>query len=754
MRVLVTGGAGFVGSNLVDALCDEGHKVTVLDDLSTGTLHNLEQRLSEIELVEGTILDEQLVDRLVLANDLVFHLAAVVGVPHIIREPLHSMLVNANGTEHVLASCHKYGRKVVLVSSSEVNGKAASLPMHEEHDRVLGPTSSARWSYATAKALDEHLAFAYAEKGLRVTVLRYFNAYGPRMDARGYGSVVATFFNQGVSEEPLTIHGTGEQTRCFTYVGDTVRATVLAGFNDAADGQVFNIGDCVETSVGELADIVLQTTGSSAGVVHVDPRIAFGAKFDDTLRRVPDNSRAREVLGWEPSTTLEEGLRGTLEWWRLNRGEDFESRVVERSLVVGVVGLGYVGLPLATAFADAGFKVIGFDVDDERVADLNAGRSHIEDVPPEQVARFVSDGRFSATSRPRDLIACSAVFICVPTPFDAAKTPDLSYVRAAADTAAQALHPGMLVVLQSTTFPGTTTEVVQPVLEASGLLAGRDFSLAFSPERVDPGNKTWTVRNTPKVVGGVTSRSAERTKLLLEAVMDRPGLVQVLSSPEAAEMTKLLENTYRAVNIALVNELAVLSHEMGIDVWEVIDGARTKPFGFQAFYPGAGPGGHCIPVDPYYLAWKAREHDFTTRFVELAADTNLRMAYYVRDRVTAFASELGTPVRGARVLAVGASFKPGVSDTRNSRALRVIELLDERGAFVDYLDPGVPVVELSSGPRKGVDPASISYESYDLVVVLVPHPEWDPTALESAQVAVFDAAGAMRGCKRERIERL
>ncbi|HEY8340460.1 MAG TPA: nucleotide sugar dehydrogenase [Egibacteraceae bacterium] len=433
----------------------------------------------------------------------------------------------------------------------------------------------------------------------------------------------------------------------------------------------------------------------------------------------------------------------------------FAARLADRDLVVGVVGLGYVGLPLAIAYAEAGFRVLGYDVNAERVAALNMGASHIEDVAAERVAAAVAADTFLAVDDPARLSEADAVFICVPTPFDSAKTPDLSYVRGATEQVARALRPGMLVVLQSTTFPGTTTEVVQPLLEEiSGLRAGEDFHLAFSPERVDPGNTRWTVRNTPKVVGGVTQEGAERAQGLLESVMDEPGLVRILSTPAAAEMAKLLENTYRAVNIALVNELAMLAHEMGIDLWEVIDGAATKPFGFQPFYPGIGPGGHCIPVDPYYLSWRAREFDFQTKFIELAADTNLRMASYVRERIQTFLNHRGKTLRGAKVLVCGAAFKAGVRDVRNSRALRLMELLDDLGAEVAFADPQVPSLRLGDRELKATTVTEESLRRFDLVVIAVAHREWPVDLIVGSGVPVFDAVNATRGHTAAHVERL
>ncbi len=334
-----------------------------------------------------------------------------------------------------------------------------------------------------------------------------------------------------------------------------------------------------------------------------------------------------------------------------------------RTAQVAVIGLGYVGLPLAVAFAKAGFPVIGIDVDENKVAALNAGKSYIGDISDEDLRPHVASGRLRATTDYDALREADAIFICVPTPYDAQRAPDLSYIRAAAESIRPRLRPGQLVVLQSTTYPGTTEEVVQPILEASGLRAGRDFYLAFSPERIDPGNKQWSAYNTPKVVGGV---DPESTRLACELLSQMGAPVHPVSSPRAAEMTKLLENIFRAVNIALVNELALLAERMGIDFWEVIEAAKTKPFGFMPFYPGAGVGGHCIPVDPYYLSWKAREYDFYTKFIELAAEVNQAMPYHAVDLVAEALSQDGRPLKNARVLVLGVAFKPDVDDPRNS----------------------------------------------------------------------------------------
>jgi len=438
----------------------------------------------------------------------------------------------------------------------------------------------------------------------------------------------------------------------------------------------------------------------------------------------------------------------------MSKSEDFLRRIAERDLTVGVVGLGYVGLPLVVGFAEVGYRSIGFDVDSERIAALNGGSSHIEDVVSERIAAQRVDDRFVATDVPDDLGRADAIFIAVPTPFDEAKTPDLTYVRAATETVASILRPGMVIILQSTTYPGTTTEVVQPILETSGLRAGVDFSLAFSPERVDPGNVTWTLRNTPKVVGGVDDDSSTSAAALLESAMETEGLVRILSSPASAEMAKLLENTYRAVNIALVNELAQLAHLMDVDIWEVIDGAATKPFGYQAFYPGIGPGGHCIPVDPYYLSWRARIFDFQTKFIDMAADTNLGMAEYVRLRLQTMLNDDGKALKDARILAIGAAFKPSVSDMRNSRAVKVIEILRTAGAEVDYVDPYVPSLTFDGEVIKAVELTPEAIDAADAVIVLTAHPEIPYELLAETTTPVFDAVNGTKRPEMANIHRL
>ncbi len=370
-----------------------------------------------------------------------------------------------------------------------------------------------------------------------------------------------------------------------------------------------------------------------------------------------------------------------------------KEKLEKRQARIGVIGLGYVGLPLAVEFAEAGFDVTGFDVDASKVAELNAGRSYILDVKTADVAACVKAGRLRATTDMSKLGDMDAVDICVPTPLRKTKDPDMSYVVAAAEEIAKSLHPGMLIVLESTTYPGTTAEVLQPMFEARGLTVGEGFYLAFSPERVDPANEKYNTRNTPKVVGGTTPACSEVATALYSAAVDT---VVPVSSTQVAEMVKLLENTFRAVNIGLVNEIALMCHRMNIDVWEVIDAAKTKPFGFMPFYPGPGLGGHCIPIDPFYLSWKAKQSGFECRFIELAGHVNGSMPEYVVERISEALNSGKKAVNGARIHLFGLAYKKDVSDMRESPALDILQLLHRRGAELSYTDPYVP--SLKEGP--------------------------------------------------------
>jgi UDP-N-acetyl-D-glucosamine dehydrogenase len=431
------------------------------------------------------------------------------------------------------------------------------------------------------------------------------------------------------------------------------------------------------------------------------------------------------------------------------RVETEEAQAVTRTWDVAIVGAGYVGVPLAHLLASSGKSVLLVDVADDVVTALNRGESHIEDVPDEALGRLVAEGRIGATSDYDALREAGAVVIALPTPLSKQREPDLSIVRAAVAEIAKRLRPGHLVVLESTTYPGTTREVVLPALEAGGLEVGRDFNLAYSPERVDPGNTRWRPQQVPKIVGGITETCTERAAALYQDAMEQ---VHRVSSPEAAEMTKLLENIFRSVNIALVNELAQLCERMGIDVWEVVDAASTKPFGFMRFDPGPGLGGHCIPVDPFYLTWKAREYGFYTEFIELAGKVNENMPYYCRSLISqALNHRRQRSLKGSKVLLLGVAYKPDISDVRESPALKLVELLRNAGAEVSYHDPHVPSV-----PELGLASVTLDPASYDCVAVVTDHSGIDYDGLvERAQLVVdFRNATGEAGRRSDKVWKL
>ena len=411
------------------------------------------------------------------------------------------------------------------------------------------------------------------------------------------------------------------------------------------------------------------------------------------------------------------------------------AKAKDRSALCGIVGLGYVGLPLVIEFVRAGYRVIGFDVNQGVVDALNAGRSHIKDVPAAAVAAAVKSGKFVATTDLTRLREPDAISICVPTPLSKTKDPDVSYVLAATDAVKQALRRGQLVVLESTTYPGTTRELMLPALEATGLKVGEDFFLAFSPERVDPGNAKWNTRNTPKVVGGITPACLQVAAALYEPAIEK--LVPV-SSTEAAELVKILENTFRSVNIGLVNEMAIVCDKLGVDVWEVIDAAATKPFGFMKFTPGPGVGGHCIPLDPHYLAWKMRTLNYKTRFIELAGELNAAMPEYWIAKLAERLNDAGKAVRGSTVLVLGVAYKKDIDDIRESPALDVIRLLHQRGAEVCYHDPYVAKLKEDGLSLSSIPLTAETLERVDCVIVVTDHSDVDYRLVARHARAVVD----------------
>lgn len=429
----------------------------------------------------------------------------------------------------------------------------------------------------------------------------------------------------------------------------------------------------------------------------------------------------------------------------MNTKETLLNRLETQDARLAIVGLGYVGLPLAVEFAEVGFHVVGLDIDEKKVAQLNAGKSYIPDIPSERLKPLVEAGHLRATARYDDLREVETINICVPTPLRKTKDPDMSYIIHAINEIAEIAREGMLIVLESTTYPGTTEEIILPRLVEKGFTVGEDIFVAFSPERIDPANQHYTVRNTPKVVGGITKACTEVAVTLYEKAVDT---VVTVSSPTTAEMVKLLENTFRAVNIGLVNEMALMCDKLDIDPWEVIEAASTKPFGFMPFYPGPGLGGHCIPVDPHYLSWKLKTLNYNARFIELASEVNTSMPYYVMDKITDALNDQCQSVRGAKVVVLGAAYKPNVDDVRESPALDVIGLLRNKGAAVTYHDPHVESIRLDDNTRLEAEVYSdVLLEEADCVVIITHHSAYDWQHVLDHSKVVVDTRHVTSGLK-------
>jgi UDP-N-acetyl-D-glucosamine dehydrogenase len=424
-----------------------------------------------------------------------------------------------------------------------------------------------------------------------------------------------------------------------------------------------------------------------------------------------------------------------------------ETKIKDKSALLGVIGLGYVGLPLAVEKALAGFKVIGFDIRGFKVDNVNKGINYIGDIVGDDLKRVVDEKFLSASMDFSLLKSCDAITICVPTPLDEHQQPDLTYVKETAETISKFLREDQLITLESTTYPGTTEELLKPILESTGLICGKDFFLAYSPERVDPNNKLFKTKNTPKVVGGVTRKCTQIAALLYETILDAE--IYQVSSPAVAEMEKILENTYRNINIGLINELAILAHKMNINIWEVIEAAKTKPFGFHAFYPGPGLGGHCIPLDPYYLSWKAREYGFHTSMIEASMMVNDNMPDYTVNRISKILNRLKKPINGSNILILGVAYKQDIDDYRESPALKVIEGLLAQSANVNYYDSFVPNFKFKSIQMESIkELTKTTLHSYDLIVVTTSHTDVNYQFVLDNALFVFDTKNATRNCNR------
>jgi len=421
--------------------------------------------------------------------------------------------------------------------------------------------------------------------------------------------------------------------------------------------------------------------------------------------------------------------------------KELTKKIQDRTAKIGIIGLGYVGLPLAVEYGEAGFSVIGFDISKEKIKLIEAGKSDIDDIADVRVETLVKSGKLTATNNPKLLNKVDTVSICVPTPLSKTKDPDVSYILAAVEWVRDNMHRGTLVILESTTYPGTTEDMIRPILEQSGLKVGKDFFLAFSPERVDPGNVKFTTQNTPRVVGGITPRCTKVAKLFYEQAIS---MVVPMSSTKAAEMVKLLENTFRSVNIGLVNEVALMCDRLGLSVWEIIDAAATKPFGFMPFYPGPGLGGHCIPIDPHYLSWKLKSLNYYARFIELAGDINSHMPEYVLDRIRRILNQFGKSVKGSNILILGVAYKKDIKDTRESPALDVIKLLGEEGARLYYNDPYVHEIRWDGTNHRSSKLTPALMKKSDMTVILTDHSNYNYQLIVDNSKVVFDTRNATK----------
>ncbi|MFW5980283.1 MAG: nucleotide sugar dehydrogenase [Halanaerobiales bacterium] len=437
----------------------------------------------------------------------------------------------------------------------------------------------------------------------------------------------------------------------------------------------------------------------------------------------------------------------------MNLKEQLLQKIENKKAVVAVIGLGYVGLPLAVEKAKAGFKTIGYDIQKEKVKMVNQGKNYIGDIISADLKKVIDNGKLEASSNPLFLREVDCILICVPTPLDEYYQPDTSYLKKTAEEISRYMCKGVLVILESTTYPGTTENILKDILEESGLKAGKDFFLAFSPERVDPGNKYYNIKNTPKVVGGINQESTELAKALYQNII--AGEVHSVSNPATAEMEKILENTYRYVNIALVNEMAILANEMGIDIWEVIKAASTKPYGYNAFYPGPGVGGHCIPIDPFYLSWKARKYNFRTKLIELAGDINMQMPKYIVERIINILNRDEKQLKGSRILQLGMAYKQDIDDLRSSPAVEVFKSLQKKEADIIYNDPFIAEIKIFDKKYESVSLTKDLLKSVDLVIITTSHTAYNYIFIQKHAKYIFDTRNAMEDLKnRENVELL
>ena len=718
---LITGITGQDGSYLAELLLEKGYDVHgMVRRASTEKFERLEHLKDRITLHQADLLDERsLRDALRAAKpDEVYNLAAMSFVAVSWIQPTLTAEFTGVGVTRMLEAVREQcpDARFYQASSSEMFGKVLETPQTET--TPFYPRSP----YGVAKVYGHHITVNYRESyDLFATSGILFNHESPR---RGLEFVTRkiTWHAAAIKlgrRDGLKL-GNLDARRDWGFAKDYVEAMWLMLQHSRA-GRLRDRHGRDEHGAALRRDR-LRRGRARVGALRQHRRFAQAPGRGGPAGGRRDQGAQRARLGADDELRAAHPPDGA-----------GRSRPAE-PMKVGIVGLGYVGLPLAVAFAEAGCDVVGVDVDQGKIAALREGRSHIEDIPDAKLAPVLERCHF--TNRYVELHEADAILVCVPTPLTRNREPDLGPLLAASQAVAGVIRAGQTIVLESTTFPGTTRSHLVPLLEQSGLRAGEDFALAFSPERVDPGRTDFTLRTTPKVVGGLTPRCTEAAVAVYERVCDH--LVPV-STPEVAELSKLLENIFRSVNIALVNEMAMLADRMGIDIWEVVDAAATKPYGFMPFSPGPGMGGHCLPVDPFYLTWKAREYDISTEFIELAGKVNQQMPYFCLEKAERALNDVGKPVRGSRILVLGVSYKAGVGDIRESPALKILKLLRDRGAVLSYHDPHVP--ELPEFGLRSVEPSG---EGVDLALIVTAHPTVDHAAIAAAAAQTLDLRGVTR----------
>lgn len=697
-KYIVTGGAGFIGSNIVRELVRRGESVKVIDNLSTGYEKNLLDVMSKISFIKGDIRDLSLLQKEFADADYVLHQAALCSVPRSIDRPADSNETNVVGTLNVLIAARDQGvKRVVLASSSSIYGDAETE--YKNEDLPYSPLSP----YALHKMTDEIYAqLFYKLYKLETVCLRYFNVYGPNQDPQSeYAAVFPKFITAIMAGKQPTVFGDGEQSRDFTYVANNVQANILAATKPGVAGEIFNIACGTSVTVNDLISEINKILGKNIKPVYTNSRPG------DIKHSKADIKKAEKMLGYQPKIDFQQGLAKTVKWYQ----EKAIVPKVSQDLILAVVGLGYVGLPLAVEFAKKGISTIGFDVNSKRISELKKGIDLSNETSKEELKSV----EINYTTDPKEIKKANFIIVAVPTPVTVANQPDLSLVEGASRIVGLNLAKNTVVVYESTVYPGVTEDICLPIIEAvSGLQAGRDWFIGYSPERVNPGDKEHSIQKIVKVVSGMDEKTLDKVVEVYSIICEAG--VHKASSIKVAEAAKVIENTQRDINIGLVNELSLLFHRMDIDTQEVLKAAGTK-WNFLKFRPGL-VGGHCIGVDPYYLVYKAEELGLHPQVIKAGRRVNDYMAEFVAEEVFKGLIKTGKSVQKAKILVMGLTFKENIRDLRNSKIKTTIKKLQELGSKVYGYDPNLTIEEIESF---GVVPVEHLAGKFDAAIIGVPH---------------------------------